>query len=76
MKIKRYLFAAAICLLLTGCGSRAEEKPDPDSQAETVTTAAETDTTADAADVTADTTAVTTVTETTTVTTTTEPPKS
>ena len=76
MKIKRYLFAAAICLLLTGCGSRAEEKPDPDSQAETVTTAAETDTTADAPDVTADTTAVTTVTETTTVTTTTEPPKS
>lgn len=78
MKKKRYLFAAAICLLLAGCGSRSETDSDLESQIETVTgtaavTTAEAET--DTTDVTVDSTAVTTLTETTAVTTTTEPPK-
>ena len=78
MKIRNYLLAAGICLLLTGCGNNASE-PDSELEAVTETTAAESTaesavSTTEAAAETAS--AATTLIETTTVTTTTAAPKS
>ena len=75
MKIRNYLLAAGICLLLTGCADSASGgKKDPIINVETSPLKKQTAVTEqDSSDQT--TAAVTTLTETTTVTTTTEPPK-